>query len=565
MNRVALTRWLVSHTRRLLPTLVLAVLARIAGQLLGVALFVVAALALARVAAGEAVSTPALLAWLAGIALTKALLRYGEHYAGHWVAFTALQRLRELFFDRLVPQAPAATTGRAGAELTARGTADIDRIEVFFAHTLPPAVAAVLVPALSLIWLAIAVDAAMAAAIAVFLAAVVLLLPLVATGAIWRGARRIAAARGVLATHVGDDAQGAREVLAFGAESVRLSSLDRAERDLGAVRVREGGIQALRTTLGALLHSGAIIAPLAVGLSTGATPLELAVALAVAIGLVGPARGIDDFATGLDAAYAATERIQTIIDAEPAVRDAGAETPAPGAEIALDGVTLRYPGAQAPALDAVTARFAPGEWNYVVGVSGSGKSTLATLLLRGRDADAGAVTLGGTDVGALGLGALRRHIALVSQRPTLLSGTLAENLRLSAPGAGDELLTVALRVAALEDWAGRLDTPIGERGLTVSGGQLQRLALARALVAAPAVLVLDEALSQLDADTATTVRERLAAHDAALTVIEITHRVDLIPEGAPVVVIDAGRVVEAGPAGMLREASGPFARLELRV
>nr|MBP8921836.1 ABC transporter ATP-binding protein [Micropruina sp.] len=153
-SRIGLTRWLIGHTRRLVPVLGVAVVARIAGQLMGVALLVLAADAIARTSSGTAVSLPGLVGLLAAVALGKALLRYLEHYAGHWVAFTALQRLRELFFDRLIPQAPAATTGRAGAELTERATRDIDRIEVFFAHTLPPAVAAVAVPGVALAWLA---------------------------------------------------------------------------------------------------------------------------------------------------------------------------------------------------------------------------------------------------------------------------------------------------------------------------------------------------------------------------------------------------------------------------
>ena len=126
----------------------------------------------------------------------------------------------------------------------------------------------------------------------------------------------------------------------------------------------------------------------------------------------------------------------------------------------------------------------------------------------------------------------------------------------------------ALSVAGLDEWlAGLPDglgTPVSERGLNVSGGQLQRLALARTLVAAPEILVLDEALSQLDAATADTVRRNLAVHRAGLTTIEITHRADLIPDGSFVVVLDAGRVVEQGTAADLRAANGAFTHLEAR-
>ena len=239
-SRIGLTRWLIGHTRRLVPVLGVAVVARIAGQLMGVALLVLAADAIARTSGGAAVSLPGLVGLLAGVALGKALLRYLEHYAGHWVAFTALQRLRELFFDRLIPQAPAATTGRAGTELTERATRDIDRIEVFFAHTFPPAVSAVAVPALALGWLATATDGLLAAAVAPFVAAIVLVVPLLSHRATWHAAREVADARGAVAAHLGDDIQGVREVLAFGAREARLDGLADADRALASARGRAG-------------------------------------------------------------------------------------------------------------------------------------------------------------------------------------------------------------------------------------------------------------------------------------------------------------------------------------
>ncbi|MDI9629099.1 MAG: ABC transporter ATP-binding protein, partial [Acidobacteriota bacterium] len=436
MNRLDLTRWLVHHTQGLLGPLALSTVARIINQLLGVALFVIAADAVVRAAAGQPVSVPPLIGWLAGLALGKALLRYLEHYAGHWVAFTALQRLRELFFSRLIPQAPAATTGRAGAELTERATRDIDRIEVFFAHTFPPAVAAVLVPTIALTWLGITVDPRQAAAIGPLFAMTVLVLPGLANGATWRAARGIMRTRGEIARHVGDDVQGVREVLSFGAQGTRLAGLDGLDRLLCDERSRSGRIQAVRSCVAVALQGGALIAPLTVALASDAGPRALAVSLAVAVGLIVPARGIDDFATGLDAAFAATDRVRRVVDAEPLVADTGAAAaPPPDASISFTDITLRYPGAGEPALDAVTALIPAGEWNYIVGVSGGGKSSLATLLLRGRDPDAGRILLGDIDIRELPLDQLRGWAALVSQRPTLMSGTIADNLRLAAPAA----------------------------------------------------------------------------------------------------------------------------------
>ncbi|GMA27202.1 ABC transporter ATP-binding protein [Arenivirga flava] len=574
MNRLAVLRWLLSGIRGLLPVLGVSVLARVLQQLLGVALLVVAA---AAVVAAEP-PTWALAGWLVGIALVKAALRYLEQYAGHWVAFTALQRLRELFFARLAPQAPAATQGRAGAELTERATRDIDRVEVFFAHTMPPAISAVAVPAIALLWLGAAVDARLALVLAPFAAAAIAL-PFLAGGASWRGARAVAARRGALAARIGDDLQGIREVLGFGIQHARLDALDGADRALTAARSRDGALQGVRTACVTALLGGSLVAVLAVA-ADGADAL---LALAVAAGLWTPIRGVDAFASGLDTAFAAAARVREVVEAQPLVRDdtattgagpagtgpAGSAPPAASAPgIVLDRISLTYPGRARPALDAVSLQLAAGDWSTIVGVSGSGKSSLGALLLRGWDPDAGTVSLDGVPLTALPLDALRRRVALAPQQPVLLSGTVASNLRLAAPDADDARLLDALRTVALDDWLAGLpaglDTPLRERGVDVSGGQRQRIALARALVAEPEVLVLDEALSQLDGATAATVRARLLERHPGLTVVEITHRADLVPDGSPVVVLDAGRVLETGLAGALRATGGAFASIEAR-
>lgn len=580
MSRRALTRWLLGHTRGLLPALALAVVARILGQLAGVLLLVAAVSALvwgwvtgmlssATPDVRSPISVWPVVGTLAVIAVVKAALRYSEHYAGHWVAFTALQRLRDLFFERLVPQAPAATRGRAGAELTQRATRDIDRIEVFFAHTLPPAVAAVVVPTVALTWLGVAVDGALTLAVLPFVVAG-LAVPWLAGPATWAAARRTARRRGELSAHLGDDVQGLREVLAFDLTDARLASLDTASEELAAARRASGRVQALRAALGTGLQLGSLVALLAVAGAVGAPGYDVAVAAAVVVALWKPAQGIDDFVTGLDEAFAAAERVHAIIEAPPRVAAPAAPAPAPSAcDVAVEGVSLTYPGAARPALDDVSLAFPDGSWSAVVGISGSGKSTLAHLLPRGFDPDSGTVRLGGVDVARLSLDDLRSRVGLVAQRPTMLSGTLADNLRLAAPEAADEELVAALRVAALDDWLAGLPeglgARIGERGSTLSGGQLQRIALARTLIARPSVLVLDEALSQLDGPTARVVRDRLAALPGPMTVIEVTHRVDLLDDDTFVAVLDAGRLVSSGPAAALRDGDEAFALLEARL
>ena len=631
-TRMFLARWLVSHTRRLVPILGVSVLARIGDQLAGIALWGTAVLALQRAgAAGTQIRTGAssapaelhlgiIVVVLVCIALLKAFLRYLEHYAGHWVAFTALQRLRELFFARLVPQAPAATTGRGAAELTGRATRDIDRIEVFFAHTFPPAVTAFVVPAIALLWLGGAVAWPLAGVLAVFTVAI-LLVSLGSGGSSWSSARRIAAGRGRVTAHLGDDLGGLREALAYEADGARLAGLDSADAALVRQRARAGRSGAIRAGVIRLLELGQIVALVvcaalvpgasgetADGVAGSGSIGPLALALAVAIGLWAPTRGIADFVDGLDESFAAAARVYTVCEAAPTVRDSprtvpqsspgtrprDAEAPGESADsdrtttvsgrspehattpaVAFEHVTFRYALEDPAALTDVSFTVAPGSWTYLLGVSGSGKSTSADLLLRGWDPQSGSVRLAGADIRGLALDELRRRVALVPQSPALVTGTLADNLRLGAPDATADELRLALRIADLGTWAegleAGLDTPVKGRGRALSGGQLQRLALARALVAGPQVLVLDEALSQLDAAGAERVRDALrtaagSGPTGRFTVLEITHRTDLVPDAAPVVVLDAGRVLERGTAGALRALpESAFNRLAARV
>lgn len=564
MTRINHATWLIGHTRRLLWPLGLASIFGVLAKLIAVAMLVIGAIAVCSVTEGGAVSLPVMAGCLIGLGLLKAVLRYAEQYAGHYVAFTALQRLRELFFDRLLPQAPAATQGRAGAELSGRATRDIDRIEVFFAHTLPPMVAAIVVPLVSVAWLA-TVDAVQAVVVGAS-AAVALLLPVLAARGSWADARRLARSRGAIASHVGDDLQGLREIRSFCIEPGRLTSLAAIDDEAVAVRSRMGRGLGVRAVLTTLVRGAGIIGIILAG-QAGPTQ-AVAVSLAVAVALWGPSRGLDDFVAGLDSAFAATARVREIVDRPPTVTSPTTPVePSGRADVSIEDVTFTYEGAPRPALSSVSLRFPAGRWSCVAGVSGSGKSTLAGLILRGWDPQHGRIRLGGVPVDELSLDALRTRVAYVSQRPTMLAGDIAHNLRLAAPTSDDESLWEALSVVALDDWVREIGLThrVAARGVDVSGGQLQRLALARALVARPEVLVLDEALSQLDPATLTTIAGRLRDARPGMTIIEITHRADLIADDAHVCVIDSGVVVEEGPAGRLRASDGAFVRLLARL
>jgi ATP-binding cassette subfamily B protein len=206
-----------------------------------------------------------------------------------------------------------------------------------------------------------------------------------------------------------------------------------------------------------------------------------------------------------------------------------------------------------------------GEVLAVVGPSGSGKSTLADLMLRLIDPDAGRVLLDGHDLRHLALEDVRRHVALVDQEPFVFHATLAENLRYARPEATDDELAAAVRAAGLAPFVDRLpdgyDTPVGERGGTLSAGERQRIAIARAFLAQPAVLVLDEPTAALDPPTARQVLEGYAAIMRDRTTIVVSHRLELARQADRVIVLDGAKVIEQGSPSELATAGGAFARL----
>ncbi|GAB0114563.1 thiol reductant ABC exporter subunit CydD [Acidisoma sp. C75] len=268
-------------------------------------------------------------------------------------------------------------------------------------------------------------------------------------------------------------------------------------------------------------------------------------------------------------AIAAAERIAALLqEAEPPrAAAAAAPTAAIGAEAApirLEGVTFAY-GAGKPAVQDVSLMLAPGERVALVGPSGCGKSTIARLLLGLATPDAGRITWGPFDQADRGVAAWSARISWMPQRPTLFAGTIAENIRLGLPDAPIEAVVRAAEAAAADTFIRRLpqgyETPIGERGQGLSGGEIRRIALARALIKPCGLLILDEAEASLDQETAALIRARLSALPRDRAVLLIAHRLEAALDADRLVVLEAGRIVEAGAPDALRAGSGPFARL----
>lgn len=270
----------------------------------------------------------------------------------------------------------------------------------------------------------------------------------------------------------------------------------------------------------------------------------------------------------LQRAAGATDRLFSVIDTVPEIRDPARGVPLPEGKgaIRFEGVSFAYPARRGqPVLADVDLAIAPGEVVALVGPSGAGKSTLLALLYRFYDVDAGRVTFEGVDVRALRLGELRKALAMVAQEPVLFSGTIRDNIAYGRDDATPAEIEQAAHDAFAHDFiVGFPDgysTVIGERGTKLSGGQKQRIALARAILADPRVLILDEATSNLDAESEAAVQAALARLMAGRTTLIVAHRLSTVRDADRIVVIEGTRVVEQGRHDELMARRGTYRRL----
>lgn len=362
-----------------------------------------------------------------------------------------------------------------------------------------------------------------------------------------------------------------------------------------AARVRDAGISiamANRWFFTALLLVGSIATAVAYGVGgnlviSGAITLGTLLALVALLAqLYGPLTALSNVRVDVMTALVSFERVFEVLDLPPLVRQSPEAVPVPQGplSVAFDHVSFRYPTAaevslaslesvaraeeprgEAPVLHDVSFSAEPGQLVALVGPSGAGKTTITALIPRLYDATTGAVRVGGIDVRDLELESLRGAIGVVTQDAHMFHDTIGANLRYARPDATDAQIREALRGAHILDLIDSLpnglDTVVGDRGYRLSGGEKQRIAIARLLLKAPRVVILDEATAHLDSESEAAVQDALATALVGRTSIVIAHRLSTVRQADIILVIDDGRIVERGTHDELLSRGGLYATL----
>ena len=509
------------------------------------------------------------LAGMIALILVRSGLQYLQEVISHHTASVVKVALRERLYQHCLALGPGYFDQSRTGDVLMSLAEGVERLEAFFGRYLPQMIVAALAPVLIFAFMAI-IDFRTGL---VFLAFA--LLTLVLPNIFHRWTRTSSMARrdayGALGADFLDAVQGLPTLKAFGQSKARgLLLADRARalfRTTMGVLAANSATSAL-TILGIASGAAVALAWGAVRVSDGELELRsLLIVLMLGVEIFRPLRELVQLYHDGMIAMSSAEGIFDIMDAPVDVADA-ATSPSPlqlAPEVTFEGVNYAYSGGRRPALHDLSFILNAGETLGLVGPSGAGKSTIVWSILRFFDPQSGRVLLGGTDIRDIPLSQLRDQVAVVTQDTYLFHGTVAENLRFGKPNATQEQLEAAAKTANAHDFISHLpqgyDTIVGERAVRLSGGQKQRIAIARAVLKDAPILILDEALSNVDAENEAAIQVALDHLMEGRTTLIIAHRLSSVVKADRIIVLEDGRLVESGNHGELVAVGGVYVEL----
>ncbi|MDE0343516.1 MAG: ATP-binding cassette domain-containing protein [Deltaproteobacteria bacterium] len=567
-----LDRRLLTHTRGVRVRIAAAVVLGLCAVAAGIARLAFSGLVIAGVLTGQPFSS--LIPYLgavAGFIALRAVFQYLRDVVSQETAARVKNALHGKLYGHALDLGPGHfNQERTGDVLLSLGEG-VERLQVFYGQFLPQMVVAAVAPVL-IFFLMASFDVVIGVIFVVFA-----LITLVTTPLFMvyneETSRRRRTSYGAFSADFLDSIQGIATLKIFGrsrAQGARLAErarhLYRTTMGVLAVNMVSVGI----TTFGILGGTACALGWGALKVSAGELELRaLIVILLMGAEIFRPMRELMIlYHQGIDA-MASAEGIFKLLEAPVTVREPEPVEAATEAaftpEVRFEDVHFAYREGARPALRGVSFDLHPGEKLGVVGPSGAGKSTLVNLMLRFGDPQEGRVLLGGRDIRAIPLPVLRRHIAVVAQDMYLFYGTIADNLRMARPEATREEIEAAARAANIHDFIAGLpqgyDTVVGERGARLSGGERQRIAIARAILKDAPILVLDEALSSVDAQSEAVINEALRKLMEGRTTLIIAHRLSSVIHADRILVLERGQAAETGGHAELLAGGGTYARL----
>ncbi len=503
------------------------------------------------------------------VALCGALARYLFRLFNAMGAETLLKNMRDRLFEQILHLPCAWYGGQQTGDIIQRCTSDVETVKTFVAERLTSLLRISVMLVMALVYMR-RIHGGLTLATFAFIPVIV--------GYSFIFHRHIGSAfyeadvqEGKLSAIAQENLTGVRVVRAFGRELHERKRFEKQNQRYTDMWVRLMKILSLFWCTSDLVSGLQILTVVALGavlcVRGGLSAGSYVAFVSYNAMLTWPVRELGRVIADMSKAGIAIDRIRMIMNADRERDARNAQTPPVDGDICFEDVSFRYGDGDRLVLDGVSFTIHKGETVGILGGTGSGKSTLVQLLdrLYALPPESGRITIGGKDISGMEIKWLRRNVGLVLQEPFLFSRTIEENIKLAREGAAmadvREAAAIAQLDEAIERFSNGYDTFVGERGVTLSGGQKQRAAIAQMLIRRTPIMIFDDSLSAVDAQTDEKIRRALIEHTAGATVILIAHRVTTLMGADRVIVLDKGRVVQQGPHDVLIREDGIYRRV----